>query len=303
MSKSSVNKMTCPVIGCQWSGTSVGCFRIKGHIWNYHLSEQMKTSHALTNTKLLLKGMNKILSSTPTNQCGNCSDNNGNCSDNNGNCSDNNGNCSDNFTAFTYSGTELIIPCHFRILNIIQDDMSTLLTSLLGLEERAKKNKLILDKCKATISSWRIYKIMRAYYKIEIFKHIITSSKVVYKALEWGQSEAVYQDALRLELMMTRPNWTVTTEIPLTIKYRNHMLGGATTSRIDIMITTSQGTVVVVELKAINGGRDSLDKAGQQCKRYLRLLSNNNRPDINAGIVINFPDKRYKSVQSKVVII
>ena len=91
---------------------------------------------------------------------------------------------------------------------------------------------------------------MQAYPRKNDLKHIIKSSKMVYKALEWGQSEAVYQEALRLELGMTRPQWIIATELPLTINYKNRMLGAATTSRIDIMITTETGHVIIVEFKS-----------------------------------------------------
>lgn len=297
MLSQSENKINCPVIGCKWNGTIMGCFRLKGHLWNDHISSEMKKDSSRIETQHFLKKMRTLITNTPILENTITSDDEQQMVRNNDN-----------------------IPITEISLQIKQS-MNLLLSKLPNIKNDicirdGCKNKTesfivgnpirhcttcktqILEKCKTHISMARIFKIIKAYPRKNDLKHIINSSKTVYKTLEWGQSEAVYQEALRLELAMSRPQWNISTEVPLTINYKNRMLGAATTSRIDIMITTETGHIIIVELKAINGGRDSLDKANQQCKRYLKLLGENT----TIGLVVNFPDKKYKQIQSNVVV-
>ena len=120
-------------------------------------------------------------------------------------------------------------------------------------------------------------------------KTIIDAAKYVYSTLGAGHEEAIYRDAMSIELQDR--GFTVKTEAPVSIKYRSkkgkNMIVGS--GKIDLYIMKSE-KYTVVELKTVGrilkeGGK----KTKEQTKEYIQLKKYLEALDIENGMLINFP--------------
>ena len=120
-------------------------------------------------------------------------------------------------------------------------------------------------------------------------KAIIDAAIYVYKTLGAGHEEAIYRDAMSIELQDR--GFTVKTEAPVSIKYKSKkgkdMIVGS--GKIDLYLMKS-GKHIVVELKTVGrilkeGGKKTKEDTKEyiQLKKYLEAL------DIDNGMLINFP--------------
>ena len=111
----------------------------------------------------------------------------------------------------------------------------------------------------------------------------------VYDTLGPGHEEAIYRDAMSIELQDR--GYTVKTEAPVSIKYKTKkgkemIVGGA---KIDLYIIKND-KYAVIELKTVgqilkkNGKKTKEDtKEYHQLQKYLSAL------DVETGMLINFP--------------
>ena len=120
-------------------------------------------------------------------------------------------------------------------------------------------------------------------------KTIIDAAKYVYSTLGAGHEEAIYRDALSIELQDR--GFTVKTEAPVSIKYRSkkgkEMIGGR--GKIDLYIMKAK-KYTVVELKTV--GRilkEGGNKTKENTKEYIQLKKYLEALDIENGMLINFP--------------
>lgn len=122
-----------------------------------------------------------------------------------------------------------------------------------------------------------------------MIKTITEIAKYVYKTLGPGHEEAIYRDAMSIELQ--EKGYTVKTEAPVSIRYKTKkgkdMIVGS--GKIDLYIMKGK-RCGIVELKAAgrlipeNGKKTKEDKKEyHQLKKYLDAL------DVDCGILINFP--------------
>ena len=120
-------------------------------------------------------------------------------------------------------------------------------------------------------------------------KTIIDAAKYVYSTLGAGHEEAIYRDAMSVELQDR--GFTVKTEAPVSIRYRSKkgkdMIVGS--GKIDLYIIKA-GKYTVVELKTVGrilkeGGK----KTKEQTKEYIQLKKYLEALDIENGMLINFP--------------
>ena len=120
-------------------------------------------------------------------------------------------------------------------------------------------------------------------------KTIIDAAKYVYSTLGAGHEEAIYRDALSIELQDR--GFTVKTEAPVSIKYRSKkgkdMIVGS--GKIDLYIMKT-GKYTVIELKTV--GRilkEGGNKTKENTKEYIQLKKYLEALDIENGMLINFP--------------
>ena len=120
-------------------------------------------------------------------------------------------------------------------------------------------------------------------------KTIIDAAKYVYSTLGAGHEEAIYRDALSIELQDR--GFTVKTEAPVSIKYPSKkgkdMIVGS--GKIDLYIIKA-GKYTVVELKTV--GRilkEGGNKTKENTKEYIQLKKYLEALDIENGMLINFP--------------
>jgi len=120
-------------------------------------------------------------------------------------------------------------------------------------------------------------------------KSIIDASNYVYSTMGAGHEEAIYRDAMSVELQ--ERGFTVKTEAPVSIKYRSKkgkdMIVGS--GKIDLYIMKA-GKYTVVELKTV--GRiikEGGNKTKENTKEYIQLKKYLEALDIENGMLINFP--------------
>ena len=120
-------------------------------------------------------------------------------------------------------------------------------------------------------------------------KTIIDAAKYVYSTLGAGHEEAIYRDAMSIELQDR--GFTVKTEAPVSIKYRSkkgkNMIVGS--GKIDLYIM-KVGKYTVIELKTV--GRilkEGGNKTKENTKEYIQLKKYLEALDIENGMLINFP--------------
>ena len=157
--------------------------------------------------------------------------------------------------------------------------------------------QLALQKCREIMASHRITKTVRAARYTDLFQTVRTAANTVYTTMDWGWNEKVFQEALKTELdHISTGAYHLCSEIAHTIFYRGKPMGDGVNARTDILLTErSTGRQLLLELKAVTDSRSSMDKAVQQCKRYLRMKQ------MSVGMVINFPDRGAVSVKSRLV--
>ena len=157
--------------------------------------------------------------------------------------------------------------------------------------------QLALQKCREIMAGHRITKTVRAARYTDLFQTVRTAANTVYTTMDWGWNEKVFQEALKTELdHVSTGGYHLCSEIAHTIFYRGKPMGDGVNARTDILLTErSTGRQLLLELKAVTDSRSSMDKAVQQCKRYLRMKQ------MSVGMVINFPDRGAVSIKSQIV--
>ena len=122
-----------------------------------------------------------------------------------------------------------------------------------------------------------------------MIKTIKQVAKYVYSTLGAGHEEAIYRDAMSVELQDR--GYTVKTEAPVSIKYKTkkgkEMIVGS--GKIDLYATKGKD-YAVIELKTVsrilkeNSKKTKEDtKEYHQLKKYLKALK------VKTGVIINFP--------------
>ena len=122
-----------------------------------------------------------------------------------------------------------------------------------------------------------------------MIKIVEESAKYVYKTLGPGHAEAIYRDAMSLELQ--ERGFKVKTEAPISIKFKTkkgkNMIVGS--GKVDLFIEKSN-KFIVVELKTIGKIIKEEAKTNKEDTReYIQLQKYLSALDINVGILINFP--------------
>jgi len=111
----------------------------------------------------------------------------------------------------------------------------------------------------------------------------------VYNTLGPGHEEAIYRDAMSVELQDR--GYTVKTEAPVSIRYKTKkgkemIVGGA---KVDVYVTKAK-KYAVIELKTV--GRilkENSKKTKDDTKEYHQLQKYLSALDVETGVLINFP--------------
>ena len=125
--------------------------------------------------------------------------------------------------------------------------------------------------------------------KEKILREIQRVAKRVYDELGAGHGEAIYRDAMSLDLQ--EKGYMVKTEAPISIRYNTSkgkdMIVGS--GKIDLIVS-KKDSFAVIELKAIgrllkDGGKETKEEK----KEYIQLQKYLNALNQDCGILINFP--------------
>ena len=114
-------------------------------------------------------------------------------------------------------------------------------------------------------------------------------AKYVYKTLGAGHEEAIYRDAMSVELQDR--GYTVKTEAPVSIWYttkkgRKMIVGSG---KIDLYVTKG-GKYAVIELKTVSRIlKENSKKTKEDTKEYHQLKKYLEALDLETGVLINFP--------------
>ena len=293
------NKVQCPVVNCHWSGTNNGLWRRRGHMWQQHMSNLEGTSEE--ELMKCLKCCQNILGMSSQNILERS--------------------CENTLKQCLKSVKQFLIDIDKKIdlfseVKCLHSKCQEKRVILNGNKTNKTNKEFICQKCRnryllsaqKIISASRIYAFIRAYIEKESLLHIKKSANEVFYRLGWGHHESVYQEALKCELLLTKSNWSISTEIPMTLYYKGQALGGGANSRLDILVTChnpkkNKISKILIELKAVAGGRETMDRARQQCKRYLSQINEGSDwKDVVSGVVINFPSVRYRSPQCYLIV-
>ena len=114
-------------------------------------------------------------------------------------------------------------------------------------------------------------------------------AKYVYKTLGPGHEEAIYRDAMSVELQDR--GYTVKTEAPISIQYTTKkgkkMIVGS--GKIDLYVTKA-GKYSVIELKTVSRIlKENSKKAKEDTKEYHQLQKYLKALAVETGVLINFP--------------
>ena len=105
-----------------------------------------------------------------------------------------------------------------------------------------------LVQCRETLASYTITKLVRVASYRNMLLQCRHRARIVYKNLDWGWNEKVYQEALKYELGCV--NYQVVSEIPQTIIYQGIELGDGINARTDLLVThRDTGQRLLLELK------------------------------------------------------
>ena len=121
---------------------------------------------------------------------------------------------------------------------------------------------------------------------IKVIKEV---AKYVYKTLGPGHAEAIYRDAMSLELQ--ERGFKVKTEAPISIKFKTkkgkNMIVGS--GKVDLLLEKSN-KFIVVELKTVGKILREKGKTNKEDTReYIQLQKYLSALDIKKGMLINFP--------------
>ena len=114
-------------------------------------------------------------------------------------------------------------------------------------------------------------------------------AKYVYKTLGPGHEEAIYRDAMSVELQDR--GYTVKTEAPVSIQYTTKKGKKMIVGRggIDLFIM-KENKYAVIELKAISRIlKENSKKTKEDTKEYHQLKKYLEALDVETGVLINFP--------------
>ena len=114
-------------------------------------------------------------------------------------------------------------------------------------------------------------------------------AKYVYETLGAGHEEAIYRDAMSVELQDR--GYTVKTEAPVSIQYTTKkgkkMIVGS--GKIDLYVTKA-GKYSVIELKTVSRIlKENSKKTKEDTKEYHQLKKYLEALDVETGVLINFP--------------
>ena len=119
-------------------------------------------------------------------------------------------------------------------------------------------------------------------------------AKYVYKTLGAGHEEAIYRDAMSIELQDR--GYTVKTEAPVSIQYTTKKGKKMIVGRggIDLFIMKEnimkENKYAVIELKAISRIlKENSKKTKEDTKEYHQLKKYLEALDVETGVLINFP--------------
>ncbi|MDP7197798.1 MAG: GxxExxY protein [SAR202 cluster bacterium] len=143
---------------------------------------------------------------------------------------------------------------------------------------------------------WRFGDFREYYYGENAERHckkmirtIKQVAKYVYKTLGAGHEEAIYRDAMSVELQDR--GYTVKTEAPISIRYKTkkgkEMIVGS--GKIDPYVTKG-GKYAVIELKTVSKIlKENSKKTKEDTKEYHQLKKYLEALDVETGVLINFP--------------
>ena len=114
-------------------------------------------------------------------------------------------------------------------------------------------------------------------------------AKFIYKTLGPGHEEAIYRDAMSVELQDR--GYTVKTEAPISIRYKTkkgkEMIVGS--GKIDLYVTKGE-KYAVIELKTVSKIlKENSKKTKEDTKEYHQLKKYLEALDVETGLLINFP--------------
>ena len=121
---------------------------------------------------------------------------------------------------------------------------------------------------------------------IKVIKEV---AKYVYKILGPGHAEAIYRDAMSVQLQ--ERGFKVKTEAPISIKFKTlkgkNMIVGS--GKVDLFLEKSN-KFIVVELKTVSKIIKEKGKTSKEDTReYIQLQKYLSALDIKIGVLINFP--------------
>ena len=114
-------------------------------------------------------------------------------------------------------------------------------------------------------------------------------AKFIYKTLGPGHEEAIYRDAMSVELQDR--GYTVKTEAPISIRYKTkkgkEMIVGS--GKIDLYVTKGE-KYAVIELKTVSKIlKENSKKTKEDTKEYHQLKKYLEALEVETGGVINYP--------------
>jgi len=131
--------------------------------------------------------------------------------------------------------------------------------------------------------------------KESIVKEIKEVSQRVYSSLGAGHEEAIYRDAMSVELQ--ERGYTVKTEMPVEVKYQTSTGRNITVGMAKVDLYLEKGNAkFILELKAVApfGEKANNRKEYAQLKKYLSSLGVD-------GLLINFPFPPKESKEPEII--
>ncbi len=124
---------------------------------------------------------------------------------------------------------------------------------------------------------------------MKMIRTIKQVAKYVYETLGPGHEEAIYRDAMSVELQDR--GFTVKTEAPVSIRYKTkkgkEMIVGS--GKIDLYVTKAN-KYAVIELKTVSRIlKENSKKTKEDSKEYHQLKKYLEALDVETGVLINFP--------------
>jgi len=143
-----------------------------------------------------------------------------------------------------------------------------------------EQQEAVLSPLRRHLAALRVTAFIRVQHRM--MRDVQRSALEVYRELGWGWNEKAYQEAIKMEL--DQLGYRVTSEITHTIYYKGRPMGDGVNVRSDILVEDrTTGRQLLLELKAVPASNSTMEKAVQQCRRYLKLKK------YPSGMVVNFP--------------